>query len=163
MSKKVAYGGILLALNIIVLLLANVIPINTIFLMGLASLPISIIIMEFGLIMGISFYIGSTVLSFFVMTSKLQWIVYTFTFGIYGVIKYFIEKDRPICIEIILKLLFTNVVVGTLCLMLRSIVYIPINIITIVAFQVIFLIYDYMYSSFIEYYSTKIKKIIKNI
>ena len=48
MSKKIAYSGVLLALNLILLILINIIPINTLFLMGLASLPISIVIMEYG-------------------------------------------------------------------------------------------------------------------
>ena len=59
MSKKISYSGILLAINIILLILINVIPMNTIFLMGLASLPISIIIMEYGPKSGFVFYIAS--------------------------------------------------------------------------------------------------------
>ncbi|MEG2247127.1 MAG: hypothetical protein RSC84_06785, partial [Peptostreptococcaceae bacterium] len=102
MNKKVAYGGILLALNIILLLLINVIPINTLFIMGIASLPVSIIIMEFGFKSGISFYIGSVILGFLIMTNKAQWILYTLTFGVYGIIKYLIEKDKSIYIEYIL-------------------------------------------------------------
>ena len=39
------------------------------------------------------------------MTNKFQWILYTFTFGVYGLIKYIIEKDRPIYIEYILKII----------------------------------------------------------
>ena len=57
MSKKVAYGGILLGINLVLLLLINIISINTLFLMGISSLLISIIIMEFGPKTGISFYI----------------------------------------------------------------------------------------------------------
>ena len=96
MSRKVAYGGILLALNCILLLLVNVLPINTLFLLGLASLPISIVIMEWGPKAGIVFYIGSVLLSFIIMAQKAQWILYIFTFGLYGLVKYFIEKDRNI-------------------------------------------------------------------
>ena len=48
MSRKIAYSGILLALNIILLILVNIIPMNTLFLLGLASLPIAIVIMEYG-------------------------------------------------------------------------------------------------------------------
>ena len=82
MSRKVAYGGILLALNCILLLLVNVLPINTLFLLGLASLPISIVIMEWGPKVGVVFYIGSVLLSFIIMAQKAQWILYIFTFGI---------------------------------------------------------------------------------
>lgn len=161
MSKKVAYGGILLALNIILLLLSNVLPINTLFLLGLASLPIAIIIMEWGPKVGIIFYAGSVVLSFFVMVDKSQWILYIFTFGIYGLVKYIIERDRPILVEYILKLIIANLLIIITYMILKFFVYIPVNIITIVIFEISFIIYDYVYSSFIDYYNSRLKKIMK--
>ena len=74
MSKKIAYGGILLSLNAILLILVNLISVNTLFLLALASLPISIIIMEWGPLTGVTFYISSVILGFIVMTSKTQWL-----------------------------------------------------------------------------------------
>ncbi|MDK2564314.1 hypothetical protein QOZ84_12200 [Romboutsia sedimentorum] len=163
MSKKVAYGGILLAVNIIILLLLNIIPMNTMFLMGLASLPISIVIMDLGLKSGIAFYMGSTILSFMVMTNKAQWVLYILTFGLYGIVKYIIEQDRRIYIEYVLKLIFANAAICISYLILKSFVQIPINIFLILAFEVVFLIYDYVYTVFIGYYNEKLRKITKNI
>ena len=160
MSKKMAYSGILLGLNILLLLISNLISINTMFFMGLASLIISVIVMEYGVNTGLVFYIASIILSFVVMPNKSQWLLYTLTFGIYGLVKYFIEKGRPIYIEVILKLIFANLVAVILYLILKNIVIIPINIITIIVYQVAFLVYDYVYSLFIEYYNEKIKRII---
>ncbi|SCI32731.1 MULTISPECIES: hypothetical protein [unclassified Romboutsia] len=161
MSKKIAYGGILLSLNAILLMLINVIPINTVFLLGLASLPISIIIMEWGLSTGIIFYISSAILGFIVINSKVQWLIYIFTFGIYGLVKYIIESDRHIIVEYLLKLIFANTSVLILYFIIKQFVYIPINVITICAFELVFILYDYIYSEFIDYYHIKIKKIIK--
>ena len=160
MSKKITYSGILLGLNILLLLISNLISINTMFFMGLASLIISVIVMEYGVNTGLVFYIASIILSFVVMPNKSQWLLYTLTFGIYGLVKYFIEKGRPIYIEVILKLIFANLVAVILYLILKNIVIIPINIITIIVYQVAFLVYDYVYSLFIEYYNEKIKRII---
>lgn len=160
MSKKIAYSGILLGLNIVLLLISNLISINTMFFMGLASLIISVIVMEYGVNTGVVFYIASIILSFIVMPNKSQWLLYTLTFGIYGLVKYFIEKGRPIYTEVILKLIFANLVAVILYLILKNIVIIPINIITIIVYQVAFLVYDYVYSLFIEYYNEKIKRII---
>lgn len=161
MSRKIAYGGILLSINIILLLLVNILPINTLFLLGLASLPISIIIMEWGPKLGVIFYLGSILLSFFVMTNKSQWILYSFTFGIYGLVKYIIEKDRSIFIEYILKLISANILIGITYFILKFFIYIPVNIITISIFEIAFIIYDYVYSIFIDYYNDKLRKIIK--
>lgn len=160
MSKKIAYGGMLLSLNAILLILVNIIPMNTIFLLALASLLVSVIIMEWGPIAGVTYYIASVLLGFIVMSSKVQWIVYTFTFGIYGIVKYIIEKDRPIFLEYIFKLVFANISVFILYFILKEFVYIPVNITTICLFEIIFIVYDYMYSRFIDYYEDKLKRIM---
>ena len=123
MSKKISYSGIILAINLILLILINVIPMNTIFLMGLASLPISIIIMEYGPKSGFVFYIASVILGFIIINSKFQWILNTFTFSIYGLIKYIIERDRPIYTEYILKMLFANIAIFIVYLILKPFVY----------------------------------------
>ena len=163
MSKKISYSGIILAINLILLILINVIPMNTIFLMGLASLPISIIIMEYGPKSGFVFYIASVILGFIVINSKFQWILNTFTFSIYGLIKYIIERDRPIYTEYILKMLFANIAIFIVYLILKPVVYIPINLFTVLTFEVLFIVYDHIYSLFIEYYNTKLKKIINRV
>ncbi|HBE9109940.1 TPA: hypothetical protein KNH21_003246 [Clostridioides difficile] len=160
MSIKVAYGGVLLALNVILLTLTNIIPVNTLFIMGLASLLVSIVIMEWGFKSGIAFYIGSIVLGFIVMVSKSQWIVYSLTFGIYGIVKYLIEKDRSIYIEYFMKLVFANIMILILYFLLRTIVYIPINIFIIGSFEIAFIVYDYVYSSFIGYYNNRLRKML---
>ena len=160
MSKKISYSGIILAVNLILLILINIIPMNTIFLMGLASLLISIIIMEYGPKSGFIFYIASVILGFIVINNKFQWVLNTFTFSIYGLIKYIIERDRPIYIEYILKMLFANIAIFIVYRILKPFVYIPINLFTILTFEVLFIVYDHVYSLFIEYYNTKLKKII---
>lgn len=162
MSKKVAYGGILLAVNIILLLFLNIISTNTLLIMGLASLPISIVIMEFGPKSGVAFYTASIVLGFIVMTNKSHWVIYVFTFGVYGLIKYIIERDLPVYVEILLKLVFANIVLVFLYFILKPFLYIPVKLGLIAMFEVVFILYDYMYSSFIDYYNNKLKnKLIK--
>ena len=160
MSRKIAYGGILLGLNIIILLLVNIIPINTLFLLGLASLPLSIIIMEFGPRIGIIYYFASIILSL-VMTNKAQWILYIFTFGLYGLVKYFIEKDRNIFVEYGLKLICANILIFISYMIVKAFVYVPVNLITIIIFEISFLVYDYVYSMFIDYYNKKLRRITK--
>jgi len=163
MSKKVAYSGILLGVHTILLILINIIPMNTLFIMGIASLIISIIIMEFGPKSGVVFYLASIILSFLVINNKAQWVLYNLTFGVYGLIKYIIEQDRSIYLEYILKIIFANILLMITYFILRGFIYIPINILIIIAFQVVFMIYDSVYTKFIDYYETKIRKIINYI
>lgn len=163
MSKKVAYSGILLGVHTILLILINIIPMNTLFIMGIASLIISIIIMEFGPKSGVVFYLASIILSFLVINNKAQWVLYNLTFGVYGLIKYIIEQDRSIYLEYILKIIFANMLLMITYFILKGFIYIPINILIIIAFQVVFMIYDSVYTKFIDYYETKIRKIINYI
>lgn len=163
MSRKIAFSGILLAINLILFILINIIPVNTLFIMGLASLPLAIIIMEYGPKSGFVFYIASIILGFIIINSKFQWILNTFTFGIYGLIKYLIERDRPIYIEYLLKILFANVALLIVYFILKPFVYIPINLFTVLTFEVLFIVYDNVYSLFIEYYNTRLRQIIKQI
>lgn len=162
MNKKIAYGGMLLALNIILLFMINIIPNNTIFFMGLASLIVSIVIMEWGIKTGIVFYMGSVLLGFLVLSNKVHWLVYAVTFAAYGIVKYLIERDRPMIVEYFLKLIYANVAIFALYFSLRQIVYIPMNIILISGFQVIFLVYDYAYSIFIDYYNRRLRSLFFN-
>lgn len=160
MSRKIAYSGILLSLNIIILMLINIIPTNTLSLLGLASLPIAIVIMEYGPKAGVMFYIGSVLLSFIIMANKAQWILYIFTFGIYGLIKYVIEKDRSFVQEYILKLLAANILIIFAYLILKQFIYIPLNILVILIFEISFIIYDFVYSQFIDFYNDKLKRFL---
>ena len=163
MSKKVAYSGILLGVHTILLILINIIPMNTLFIMGIASLIISIIIMEFGPKSGVVFYLASIILSFLVINNKAHWVLYNLTFGVYGLIKYIIEQDRSIYLEYILKIIFANILLMITYFILRGFIYIPINMLIIIVFQVVFMIYDSVYTKFIDYYETKIRKIINYI
>lgn len=160
MNKKIAYGGMLLAVNVILLFLINIIPNNTMFLMGLASLIVAVVAMEWGIKTAFVYYLGSVILGFLVMSNKIHWIVYVCTFAVYGIIKYLIEKDRPLYLEYILKLAYANIAAIMLYFVLKTIVYFPMNIFMFLAFQVVFLVYDYAYSMFINYYNHKLRKIL---
>lgn len=161
MGRKIAFSGILLSINTILLMLINIIPTNTLFIMAISSFLISIIIMEFGPANGACFYIATIILGFLVITNKLQWVLYALTFGIYGLAKYIIEQDRNIYVEYTLKILFANIMAIIGYFLLKDLMYIPVNIFIIAIFEIAFLVYDHFYSSFIIYYNEKLRKKIK--
>jgi len=94
------------------------------------------------------------------MSNKIHWIVYVCTFAVYGIIKYLIEKDRPLYVEYFLKIAYANIAAIMLYFVLRTIVYFPMNLFMVLAFQAVFLVYDYAYSMFINYYNHKLRKIL---
>ena len=137
MSRKIAYAGMLLAVDTVLFLMVNVFQTNTIFLLGLASLPIAIVIMNWGPKTGIAFYIASLVISFIAMANKIHWIIYVLTFGIYGLIKFIIEQDRPIYIEYILKLSYANITLVVLYFIIRQFIVIPQKWYLVILFEVV--------------------------
>lgn len=161
-SKVIASGGMMLALEAIILIAMNFVPINTIFIMGLASLISSIIIMEYGSRAGAVFSIASVLISFLIISNKFQWILFALTFAIYGSVKEFIERGRDIKIEWIIKIVFANIIFVVLNFLLGEFISEEMSLIFLVPFyNVAFVVYDIVYSQFILFYERDIRKHIK--
>lgn len=70
-AKKVAFGGLLLALTIVCMALGSVIETNTLFLLAAASYFVGIVIREMGMRMGLAFYLAAVLLGFLLAPNKL--------------------------------------------------------------------------------------------
>jgi hypothetical protein len=153
-SNNIAKGGIFAALSLILLYLSSVFPTNKLFILGIASCIIPLSIMLTGVKNTLVVYAAVSLLSLFLIPSKLIAISYILIFGSYGIVKYFVEKLRSIPLEIILKLLYFNISSAIIVFLYKLvIVKIPnINIyLLIFALQLAFVIYDYALTAFIVY------------
>lgn len=159
-SKKMAFGGILLALDAILFMLINFIPMNTIFFMALASLISSIIVIEFGEKMGTIFTVASIFISFIIIANKAQWFVFAISFAVYGIVKSLIERGRNMIVEYGMKIVFANVVLFIIYSVLKSFIQIKFISVLVVGFNITFLIFDLFYSQFINMYQNKWRKSI---
>lgn len=81
-AKKMAFGGILLALTIVCMLLGSVIETSTLFLLAAASFFVGIVLREFGEKMGVAFYIAGVLLGLMVAPNKFYVLSYA-AMGIY--------------------------------------------------------------------------------
>lgn len=70
-AKKMAFGGLLLALTIVCMVLGSVIESNTLFLLAAASFFVGIIIRETGMRTGGAFYMAAVLLGFMIAPNKL--------------------------------------------------------------------------------------------
>lgn len=162
-AKDIAFGGIMVALTLITLYLTIILPINTLSLLTIASCFIPITIMKSNIKTAIFVYISSTMLSFFILPINYV-ILYGGFFGIYGVIKFFIEKLKKLPLEIILKLLVCNFVL-IIGLLFADIILVdvktslPIWQLYILA-QPIFFLYDYGLSLIIDFVYTKFRRFL---
>lgn len=165
-TRKIALNGILGALALVCLFLATVMPTNRIALYALSSFFISVAIVESGVKAGWLFYASTTLLALIIIPDKLGLVPYVIFFGFYGIVKYYIEKLDRIIPEYILKFIYFNICLGIAWFLIRQIFIAEITVklpwyLIIIALEVIFLIYDFVYTLFIAYYRDKLKRMLR--
>lgn len=162
-SKNIAQSGIIIALTLIILYSSNLLPISTLSILTLASCLIPICILRTSIKNAILVYIACSILSFLIVPLNIA-LLYTLFFGIYGLIKAFIEKLNKRSLELVIKLCSFNILVVILYFISSSIlttlnIKIPLFIIWIIS-QAAFLLYDYALTLIISYYLNKLHKIV---
>lgn len=162
-QKKVSLGGILAALIVISLLAAAWIPTNKLFFLAVSSLFSSIMVTKVDLANALLLYGSTSILAFFVVPSKAIFAAYLLFFGIYGVIKFLCERIKFSAIRWIAKFAFFNISLGIAYLMADLILIGELSVKLPTAglwalLQLVFLIYDYVYTLFISYYYEKLDK-----
>lgn len=166
-SKFIARGGILTSIGVILLYLSTISPTSKVYILGVASclIPLSVIITNIR--NSFLVYIATSIISFLMLGFKGSVIAYALFFGLYGFIKYFIERLRNIPLEIILKLLYFNISVGIILYLYKLFFagLLKINLPlyqTIIMLQFIFVIFDYALTLFIAYVTNHFSKLINN-
>jgi hypothetical protein len=158
-SKHIAENGITVALTLVILYAASILPVSTLSILTVASCLIPISIIRTSIRNTVLVYIASSMASFFLVSTNIA-LYYTLFFGVYGIIKYFAEKLRNIPLELILKLIGFNALLMIIYfamiifLGLPTIKY-PLYLIWALS-QVAFLIYDYALTLIISFYLNRI-------
>lgn len=165
-TKRLSVSGILISLTVIVLIVENILPVNKLSLFALSSFFVAIIITEFGINFGWVFYFSSSLLAIIVVPNKIGLVPYLLFFGIYGIVKFYIEKLNKMPIEYLLKLVIFNAYMIFSLLIIKKFFFdnIKINLplwLLIFVTEIAFIIYDYVYTLFIQYYKEKLKKFIR--
>lgn len=75
-AKKMAFLGLLLSVDVILIILSGVFEFNTIFLLGAAAFCVGIAIRESGLSLGLGFYLASILLGCMLAPNKLYCVTY---------------------------------------------------------------------------------------
>lgn len=164
-ASLMARGAIITALSLVILYLSNIITINTVFFLGLASCLIPLGVMLTNIHTGIVVYLAVTIIGFFIIPDKTVILLYAFLFGLYGIVKYYIERLNKIPLEMLLKFIFFNISLGIMYFIYTSLFTgkldseLPFVILLLLA-EVAFFIYDYIITLFVDYAN---KNIIKKI
>lgn len=165
-TKRMAMSGLLLALTIIFLYLESILPTARLSIYALSSFMVSIITINYSHKAGWIFYIASCLLAIIVIPDKIGLIPYIAFFGAYGIIKYYIEKLGKRLPEYLLKLLFYNLVLLLGLLFMREFLLESVNFsgslwVLVALSEIVFLIYDYVYSLFIGFYISRLSRYFK--
>lgn len=157
-AKDLALGGILTALTIVTLFISILIPINTFAILTISSCFVPIAIMRSNVKIGILVYLASSIIGFFLVPLDIM-IPFILYFGIYGLVKFYIEKLRNMPLEIVLKLVFSNIMLFIGYILFTKFVS-PINIdfpiwLLIILAQIAFIIFDYALTLIITFYISK--------
>lgn len=160
-GKNIAFGGVLIALTLATLYLANLIPINTLALLTIASCYIPIAIINCDFKTGILIYISSSALSFFIIPINIS-IMYGLFFGLYGMIKYFIEKLNNLPLELFIKFIFINLsLILIMFLFKSSLGYEISSLLFLFLLNIAFFVFDYALTLIITFYLSKIHPKLK--
>lgn len=84
-AKKLAFLGLLLAFDVLMIILSGILEFNTLFLLALASFCVGIAIRETGLRFGFGFYLAAILLGLILAPNKFYCITYA-AMGLYLVI-----------------------------------------------------------------------------
>lgn len=176
-AKDIALGGILVALTTIVLYATSILPISTLAILTIASALIPVCIIRSNIKTSIFVYISSSLIAFFLVPINISFLYFIF-FGVYGIVKYFIERIRKEKLEIVFKLVFFNIAFIIGFIIMQNVLGINIiaglevlmsrffdtsgrtiaSIILWIVVQPIFLIYDYAMTMIITFYMERIHK-----
>lgn len=158
-TQNLTLSALLVALTLVILALNTLLPISTLSILTIASAIIPIAIIRASTKNAFLVYIASSFLGFLILPKDII-VLYILFFGIYGIIKYYIEKLNKLTFEIILKLVFSSIILAIYYLLFSSfvdisIINLPLYLIFIVA-NILFLIYDYALTLIISFYINKI-------
>lgn len=161
-TVSIARGGLYTALGVLFIYLSTITPTSKLYLLGIASCIIPLSILTIKIRNSFFMYISTSLLSLLLLGIKGGVIAYILFFGLYGFIKYFIERLRNMYLEIFLKLIYFNFSIALVYILYKVFftelfkVAIPIYAL-ILMFQIIFLIFDYALTLFVAYVHRRLK------
>lgn len=167
-ASRVALGGVLAALSLLLLYLAAMMPSGRIGMVAIAGLVPAAAVVSGGLFTGFLSYGATVVLAFLLLPDKSCALLYAIFFGLYPMVKSLIERLRKLPLELLLKLVFFNVVLAILLFGFSAFLFpmlpeflhntLPVFLVG----NVVFLIYDYGFSKLITYYASRIRGVTRN-
>lgn len=160
-TRKIALTGILSAFIVIVLFLESIVPTGRLGFYVLAGFILSIVMLEAGVKWAWAAYVVTCASGLLLIPEKLNVLPYVLFFGIYTILKFHIESLRKPWLEILLKFAAFNLFLWPAWSIAK--VFLPPSltqgtmiIVAGIILQVVFAIYDILFTAWIRFYFEKI-------
>lgn len=170
MVKRVTFSAISMALTVICLYGAAILPTGRLAALALSSIFVTICIYQYGWRYGAAVFVGASVLALLLIPNRMFTFIYILFVGHYPIIKLLIEQLDKLWLEWILKFLYFNLILvlmyalfkvfilptfnpGILALVFRYMAAI------ILALEIVFALYDWVLSYMISHYDTFVRRI----
>ena len=163
-SFRLALGGIFLALTVVCLFIASVIPGLELTFYALSSVFIGLMILETGLGGGSAVYAAAVLLGLLIVPNKVAVVPFIFFFGIYGIIKALAEKPQQKAVQLIVKTVFFAAVFSIGYLFFKELFFGNIDLpgwsfpVLLIAGIAAFILYDFIFTLILEVYKKRINK-----
>jgi len=168
-TQNIAIGGICLAGSVLSVFLASIVPGAELTLYAVSSLFVAVMILEAGMRGGWMMYAGTILLSLMLVPNKVALVPYVFFFGLYGIIKFYAEKNRHPAVQLSIKAIAFFAVFGSGYLFFREIFFgniqlpdFPMPVLALAGLAFLFL-YDFIYTQLIQIYRKRIRRTDKEI
>lgn len=163
-TQNIAIGGICLAGSVLSVFLASIIPGVELTLYAVSSLFVAVVILEAGMRGGWMMYSGTILLCLILIPNKLALIPYIFFFGLYGIIKFYAERNRRPAIQLGIKAAVFLGVFGIGYFFFREIFFgniqlpdFPLPLLILAGLGFLFL-YDFIFTQLIQIYRKRIRR-----
>lgn len=166
-AMKVAYPAILGALSLILVYVGSVVPSGNWGVVAVAGLLPAAAVISVGMKAGLLCWGGVSLLAFILIPGKFCVLMYAVLFGLYPIVKSFVERIGRKVPEYLLKLIFFNGAFTTLYLTMKAAVLesVPTALsvvwILYLAGNIVFLMYDFGFTKLISLYITRIDRVIR--
>ena len=168
-TKKITLSALMVALGTTFMILGAVIEVLDLTVCALASLLVVFIFLEIGSYYPWLVWICTTLTTALLYPASLLWIEYLLIFGIYPLLKAYIEK-LPKWSWIIVKLVYANAVVWALYFVCERLLGVPfftdeaawLRVVTYILTNVAFVAYDFFITVMVRAYYEKLRPRFKS-
>lgn len=165
-AKRIALSAALAACSLVILYLACYMPSGRMGMAAAAGLFPAAAVISCGFGAGFLCYAGTAILAMLLISDKNVAFLYVLFFGVYPLIKGWIEKRNRLAMELIIKLALFNLYAilifrglsGLLTGMLPA-NNLPLAVLLVIA-NVVFLLYDYGFSKVLTFYRLRVDRVL---